>query len=334
MKKYSTLLISFFFISGLAFGKKVKFSVDMSGQIVNPLGVRVTGDFQTAAGFTGGDWSLVTLLTQETADTNIYSIIVDIPAFKKYEFKFVNGDQFYETEFVPIESRVGYNFNDNRWIYIDSLADDTTNIGAIRFAGNAPKDKKLARFYVDMQNESVSLNGIHVYGSFQGWNPTGTILYNFDSSTVYEVICYVDSLSSYEYRFVNGNVSSNEETIPLTCAINNNRGFTSVYDSLLATVCFSSCSACTNTMGIQNSIFSNSYLYPNPTKESAELKFGNTFLPCSITIQDGLGRLIFEEKKIMSESIRLEKRTLSPGLYFISIEDAIGNSKRIKWEIE
>ena len=89
--------------------------------------------------FRKGDWaSNTTTLTQE-GSTEIYSIVVDIPAFAKYEYKFLNGDQFYEAEFVPI-IRVGYNFNDNRWIYVDSLANDTTFVGAILFAGNAPAE--------------------------------------------------------------------------------------------------------------------------------------------------------------------------------------------------
>ena len=31
-------------------------------------------------------------------------------------------------------------------------------------------------FMVDMSNETVDANGVHVAGSFQGWNPSGTPL--------------------------------------------------------------------------------------------------------------------------------------------------------------
>ena len=129
MKKIisTALLLSIFAMNVSA--KKVKFAVDMTGQIINTTGIHISGDFQTIAGFPGGDWaSNTTPLTQE-GTTDIYSIVVDIPAFAKYEYKFLNGDQFYEAEFVPVESRVGYNFDDNRWIYVDSLADDTSFVG-------------------------------------------------------------------------------------------------------------------------------------------------------------------------------------------------------------
>ena len=57
----------------------------MAHQVVNTTGVHIVGDFQTLAGFAGGDWiSSSTPMTQEGTST-IYSIVVDIPAFQKYE---------------------------------------------------------------------------------------------------------------------------------------------------------------------------------------------------------------------------------------------------------
>ena len=83
------LIISLVSVISFAHAKKVKFAVNMTGQTISTYGVHVAGDFQTIAGFTGGDWaSNTTLMTQE-ADTNIYSIVVDIPAFSKYEYKFL-----------------------------------------------------------------------------------------------------------------------------------------------------------------------------------------------------------------------------------------------------
>jgi len=81
------LILSFSIVNA----KKVKFSVDMTGQTISSYGVHVSGDFQTLAGYSGGDWASNTTLMAQEADTNIYSIVVDIPAFKKYEYKFLNG---------------------------------------------------------------------------------------------------------------------------------------------------------------------------------------------------------------------------------------------------
>ena len=326
----------FFFLlsSILLSAKKVKFAVDMSGQIINATGIHVSGDFQAAAGFPGGDWTSNTLLNRETNDTNIYSIIVDIPAFRKYEYKFMNGDQFYEAEFVPLESRVGYNFNDNRWIYIDSLANDTTFVGAIRFACNAPKNKKLVRFYVDMTNFSVSVNGVHIAGDFQGWSTVNTILYNFDNSSIYEMICYVDSLSSYEYKFYNGNTTASTEIVPSSCALNNNRYFTSLSDTLMPIVCFSSCSDCSTT-GIENEKKASKFqIVPNPTSSYSELTIENPENVKEIVMFDYTGRMIRKYDNVAENKIILEKNQLDAGVYLVKFSDYEKQSKTIKWVIE
>src|SRR6185503_10791552 len=98
MKK-ALLISAVLFISVGAFAKKVKFSVDMDTITINVNGVHVTGDFQDEAGF-ASDWDPgTTAMLQDVSDPSIYSIVLDIPAFQKYEFKFVNGIFGYETEF-------------------------------------------------------------------------------------------------------------------------------------------------------------------------------------------------------------------------------------------
>ena len=104
MKKLILLLIIGCSITNLN-AKFVKFSVDMSEQTINALGVHVAGDFQKIAGYTE-DWnSSITILSKE-GNTSIYSIVVNIPANNKYEFKFINGDQFYEIGRASCRERV------------------------------------------------------------------------------------------------------------------------------------------------------------------------------------------------------------------------------------
>src|SRR5437868_4873019 len=92
------VLVAALFLSTTVFAKKVKFAVDMTGDTINVTGMHIGGDFQTAAGFAGGDWMPnTTPLTQEGV-TDIWSIVVDIPAFQKYEYKILNGDQWYDAE--------------------------------------------------------------------------------------------------------------------------------------------------------------------------------------------------------------------------------------------
>ncbi|MCC6372815.1 MAG: hypothetical protein IT236_17560, partial [Bacteroidia bacterium] len=176
MKNWISICAVFLFVGTLS-AKKVKFSVDMTGQTVSVNGVHVVGDFQALAGL-GPDWDPATAAMAKEGNTNIYSIIVNIPAQRKYEFRFVNGDLSYEAEFVPNESRVGYNFVDNRWLYVDSLANDTTFIGAILYAGNAPSGKTLVRYKLNTNHlGAVPASGFHVAASFQSFDPTKIKLY-------------------------------------------------------------------------------------------------------------------------------------------------------------
>lgn len=322
MMKNSFLIIICMVLTQITYAKKVKFGVNMSGQTISPNGIHVSGDFQTAAGFSGGNWqSDVTKMTQETADTNIYSVIVDIPAFAKYEYKFVNGDKFYEVEFVPVESRVGYNFNDNRWIYVDSLANDTTYVGAIMFGGNAPAGLTLVRCIIDMQTiPNISNNGVHLAGSFQKWSPTATRLYSFGDS-IYEIISYVDT-GIYEYKYFNGNTANDAETVPSACATNNNRTIAVLKDTVLNAVCYGKCGACFNT-GFSREISMISYsIFPNPSSGWFTLYFNDLNQNHHITLYDAKGAEIGNFDVIQQAEFTIEKTALAPGVYYVGVNKA------------
>lgn len=321
MKKIFFFIL--FSISSIANAKVVHFVVDMSQQVVNVTGVHIVGDFQTVAGYTGGDWnSTTTSMTQMVNDTNMYEVYVDVPAFAKYEYKFVNGDQFYEAEFVPVESRVGYNFNDNRWIYVDSLANDTTFLGALLFAGNAPANKYLIRYLVDLSLEtSVNSSGVHLISDYQGFNPQTNILYSFGAN-VYEVINYVDG-GSYQYKFVNGNTSADVENVPFTCSSPlGYRGITSATDIVLPVDCYGGCAAC-SVSGLFESSHSTFNLFPNPVKDLLHVRF-ETEKERLIQIYDLNGKIVFENSSLsIVESINTSN--LEAGTYQIKTIEVSSN---------
>ena len=58
-------------------------------------------------------------------------------------------------------------------------------------------------FRVDMQFETVSLNGVHLAGSMQGWNTVATPMNNPNGDNVWEVTLSLDTGSYYEYKFIN-----------------------------------------------------------------------------------------------------------------------------------
>ncbi|MDP3927904.1 MAG: T9SS type A sorting domain-containing protein [Bacteroidota bacterium] len=239
MKKFLLLSAAFAMISGV-YAKKVKVSVDMSGQTVDTSGVHVAGNFQ--------GWSPnSTKLTLESG--NIYSTYVDAPANQVMQFKFINGNGWSNSEGVPSLNQVGNQTNggqnDNRWFYVDSISNDTSVIPAILFGGSAPAGKFAVRFAVDMQLQTVSSNGVHIAGSLQGWDPAATSMANlFDNNKVFEWIAYLDS-ATYQYKFINGNAWSGSESVPSACGVGNdlNREL-AVSASAAYKVCFASCAAC------------------------------------------------------------------------------------------
>jgi len=250
MKKLLLFTASLALISGV-YAKKVKFSVDMTGKTVGANGVHIAGNFQKAAG-AAGDWDPSTTAMTNGGSGNIYSVIVDIPAGNVYEFKFINGNSWSDVESVPALSQKGHTnngqSNDNRWLYLDSIANDTTFMGSILYSGDAPAGKVAIRFAVDMQKEaSVSSNGVHLAGSLQGWDPGKTQMANlYNTNKIYEYIAILDT-GSYEYKFVNGNgwnSPNSPENIPSGCSVNGNRGIHATASANVGKVCFASCTAC------------------------------------------------------------------------------------------
>ncbi len=308
-----SMMLSLFCLSLLA--KKVKFSVDMTGQTISAAGVHIVGDFQSEAGL-GADFAQLTPMVHESG--SVYSLIVNIPAFRKYEYKFANGDLFYEVEFVPVESRVGYDNVDNRWMYVDSLKNDTSFVGAILYGGNAPAGLNLVRPLVDLTAEgSISTNGVHLAGSFQSWSTTKNRMYSFETN-IYETIFYV-AAGTYEYKFYNGNSISNSEAVPSSCATNGNRQVIVSGDIIPDPVCYSSCVACLGTSVKEQGASSGILLYPNPSTDHVSISFKESNQNRTLVLIDLTGKTVRTYANVSEDSLFIEKNDLNSGVYFLQV---------------
>ncbi len=105
-------------------------------------------------------------------------------------------------------------------------------------------------FQVDMNNETVSTDGVHIAGGFQGWDPTATMMSDDDMDGIYEVTVELPTDSTYEFKFINGMAWDFVEDVPPTCQVevagNDNRFLTIGADATEAAyhVCYGSCAAC------------------------------------------------------------------------------------------
>ena len=320
MKKV-LLIAMVMFTCNTLFAKKVKFAVNMSNYVVNTTGIHVYGDFQVAAGYPYNLDPGSTVLTQEAADTNVYSIVVDIPAFHVYEYRFINGDQAYETEFVPEESRVNGTFDDNRWIYVDSTANDTTFIGVIPYEANAPLGLSLVVFKVNMSLQTVTADSVHVAGSFQGWDPGKSMMISFND-TVYRYQAFIPN-GTYQFKFVNGNTAAGYEYVGGACAVNGNREVIVSGDIALEPYNFGSC-----IVGIsENQLASAFSLYPNPSVGFSRIEFNDQSDMHEVIISDAAGRRV---RTYTSTESTLEIDKLEAGVYAVSILNSSDQATTIK----
>ena len=244
MKK---LLLIALMVSGItgAFAqtRKVKFSVDMTGQTVGSNGVHVAGNFQS--------WKPANTTMTQVGSSNIYTVIDNVTENSVVEFKFINGNDWPQAEGVPKFSQKGNSenggSNDNRWAFV-AAGTDTLDLGAILFGGTAPSSMYAVRLAVDMAKESsVSSDGVSVAGDFQGWAPGKTRMANLFSADnkIYEAIVFVSSGTTYGYKFVNGNAWGKDESVPSACNTSGNRTVTvGTADQTIGKVCYGTCAAC------------------------------------------------------------------------------------------
>lgn len=210
----------------------VTFQVDMQNEAVSPNGVHVAGSFQ--------GWDPATTEMTDPDLDNIYTVTLPILPGSIEQYKFINGDTWPENETVPAECAVGGNRE-------HTVGGSDESVPVVCFGSCIICNPPLVNvtFEVDMQNEVVSANGVHLAGSFQGWDPAATPMTDPDLDDIYSVTVAIPQGTPIEYKFINDNDFAGAETVPAECETNTNRSHTvGAADESLPVVCFSSCTAC------------------------------------------------------------------------------------------
>jgi len=253
----------------------VTFRVDMTYETVSPDGVHLAGNFQ---GWNPG------LTPMTNTSGNIYEVTVLLEEASAIEYKFINGNTFEFAEIVPIDCSQ----NANRFLTVPTA--DTT-LTAVCFSScepcGTPPVFVNVTFKVDMMFETVAPEGVHIAGSFQGWNP-GSTLMTAAGDDVYEYTTALESGSFIEYKFINGNQWSQIESIPAACAYNNNRYLTIPdVDIILEEVCFGSCDTCSN-VGLTEFSDAQVVVYPNPATQTIFIRSEYKILSVELFTPDGI----------------------------------------------
>lgn len=255
MKRFLLTLVAFICLSSLqAQNYSVTFQVDMRAQVVSPSGVHVAGSFQAAAGYPA-DWDPATTALTDGDGDGIYDITVSIPA-GTYNYKYINGNAWGADEnAIP----AACNVSGNREVVVTNNM--TIPVHAYGICDPNPAGNPVI-FQVDMKNETVSPNGVHVAGSFQDeagfaadWDPATTALTNVSGTTIYRYVAWLNATGSYEFKYVNGNAWGGDEGVPAACATGGNRTV-DVFNAngvTLPAVCFASCDPCLT--GIPDTVY-------------------------------------------------------------------------------
>lgn len=210
-------LLPILFLGGLTVlqsqSYSVTFRIDMSAETVSSSGVHIAGSFQSAAGL-GSNWNPASTLVQDVNGDDIYEITVSLPS-GTYEYKFINGNAWGMDENPPSECSVG-NTN-NREVVVGNSA---LVLPAYPFNGCIAK----LRLAVNMSNETISPDGVHVMGNFQqaagygqNWDPDATRMQDLNGDGTYEIEL-VMPFGNYQYVFVNGKNLSDAELLSGPCS--------------------------------------------------------------------------------------------------------------------
>jgi hypothetical protein len=255
---------------GMSAQVDVTFNVDMTNETVPAEGVHIAGNFAdpnydgTVVNPAYVNWSPSAIAMTDVDMDGVYSITMSLLP-NRYEFKFINGNDWPFNESVPGACQVG-NGNSNREINITAATEYNVCYGSC-----APCGEKTVRFRVDMsQQAGVNPLGVHVAGDFQSpiFIPADGPLSDPDGDGIWEGYYNVGTMSTIEYKFINGNdwIYPNESVTDLACGSNGGNRVANLTDlnTVLPAFCFGSCDPCTQPTSLTLMVdMSNETVSPN-----------------------------------------------------------------------
>ena len=228
---------------------QLTFRLGTQGITVSPLGMHIAGNFQ------GWDPS-TTLMTEVSTDIWEYSLTVGSGDI--IEYKYINGNDWPDGEVVSSSCGVSDGLGGYNRGWVTAASDDVIPIHCFDSCSECSAPNVSLTFQVDMNNETISPNGVWVTGNFLSeialtdWLPNELIMTDTDLDGIYEVTVLVPGNFTYEYKFVNGLefIRKEASTEFDACGVDDgfggfNRTVVVGYDDVITPlVCFGSCEIC------------------------------------------------------------------------------------------
>ena len=201
------------------------------------------------------------LMTDEEMDLVYTKTLMLQPG--RYEFKFVNGNDWPFAENVPQTCTVEVNGNSNRQIMVGADAISYN----VCYGECADCGQSTIRVRVDMSTvdldadgvggeagEDIHPEGVHMNGSFNGWDPNVfPQLQDWDGNNVWEGLIATFTADPIEYKFINGpSWDFPNETISGPCGAGNGNRLVNITDAntVLPVYCWSSCDPCSQPVAV------------------------------------------------------------------------------------
>jgi len=227
----------------------VTFQVDMS-QYQGTYGtVNINGSFN---GWCGA----CATMTDDDGD-GVYSITIGLsPA--TYEYKFTLDGWTAQEEFTEGDACTstidGYT---NRTLDVtEATTLDAVCYNSCNACPTESASERAITFRVNMSEETTNPIGVFIAGTFQGWSAGSTAMADDDGDDIWEYTAMIAEGEAVEYKFINGPNWGLDESVPVACAVNGNRGYTvGTEDAVLDAVCFASCTPCGDALPTEEITF-------------------------------------------------------------------------------
>lgn len=290
----------------------VTFSVDMSAETVSGDGVQLV---------IKGPW-IWTALTDQ--GNGIWSATVPLNVNSTYPYTFVNGAQDYwdGEESVPEDCNFGTPSAPERRV---EVAESDITLETVSFGGCPEVETVTVTFRVDMNDETVSGDGVQVVIK-DPW--IWTAMSDSDEDGIWEADVALPLNTTYPFSFVNGakDYWSGEESITGDCKDgDNNQRLVQVedVDTTLMAYAFGTCAERSET-GLKTNLANMFKIYPNPSSEILFVESADMMIN-SVSVMDLTGRIVSEQKNLELNLIIVKTSELNSGIYTILIKGQKGH---------
>lgn len=327
----------------------VTFQVNMVGLAVSTDGMIMAGSFGSS-GYPNWNGSADGIKMEDPDGDGIWTKTLTLKN-GTYNYKFLNGVNGWEN--VPCACSVAGN---REFVVPPSAAPVTVPPVFIKDCDNTFNGNIAAAvtFRVDMSSESLGPGGLFLAGSLQAqpWTKNVDKLSDANGDDIYEITLDV-APGEHEYKFYNGDYTQgsptggddqfaegqgynfNDNGCGCLGGGFNNRLLNVVSGPpvTLPVYVYNSCQVTSATHDLSTA--ANIRIYPNPASRNAYLEFeGAQSGEHSVLIVNQFGQTVRTYESFAGQQLQIQKGNLVPGLYFVTLRNAKGESATLKLNIQ